>query len=86
MPEPDNPVDHDAIAVLIQNGEQLGYLERRLAGETHARMEKGERWEAMLTAVTGRDHPHAWFGANIVMYRLKAQTATKGGRRKRQTA
>jgi hypothetical protein len=76
VPEPDNPVDRNAIAVLRRNGEQLGYLDRRLARETHNRMQKGERWEAMLTAVTGRDHPHAWFGANIVMYRLKMQQSS----------
>jgi HIRAN domain len=26
MPEPDNPIDPNAIAVLRENGEQLGYV------------------------------------------------------------
>jgi len=74
VPEPDNPVDPDAIAVLRQNGQQLGYLDKRLASETHNRIKKGEHWQAMLTAVTGRSpHPHRWLGANIVMLRLKAK-------------
>jgi HIRAN domain len=71
VPEPGNPVDAHAIAVLRQNGEQLGYLDRRLAGETWERMQKGEHWQAMLMAVTGTTHPHAWLGANIVMFRTK---------------
>jgi hypothetical protein len=70
--EPNNPVDPKAVAVLRQTGEQLGYLDRRLAAETHDRMLKGERWGAMLTAVTGRPpHPHPLLGANIVMLRFK---------------
>jgi HIRAN domain-containing protein len=86
VPEPDNPVDRDAIAVLRTNGEQLGYLDRRLAGETHTRMQKGERWEAMLTAVTGRDHPHAWLGANIVLYRLKNRDRPRRKRSQRHSS
>ena len=84
-PEPGNPVDRDAIAVLRRNGEQLGYLDRRLAGETHNRIQKGERWEAMLTAITGREHPHEWLGANVVLYRLKdsASSSASKPRRKR---
>jgi hypothetical protein len=41
VPEPDNPVDRDAIAVLRQNGEQLGYLERRLARRDSRQNAKG---------------------------------------------
>lgn len=70
-PEPRNPVDPHAIAVLRKNGEQIGYLNSRLGRETYNRMQKGEHWGAMLTVITGRErHPHGWLGANIVMLRF----------------
>jgi hypothetical protein len=72
VPEPDNPVDLKAIAVLRQNGEQLGYLNARLAQETYNRLRKGERWGARLTAITGDDDPHHTHGANILMFRFKS--------------
>ena len=41
--EPDNPHDINAIRVLRQNGEQIGYLEWEFAGEVVSRSAKGGR-------------------------------------------
>lgn len=39
-PEPDNPFDPSAIAVRTPDGAQVGYLEKRLAGEVTRRVLK----------------------------------------------
>jgi HIRAN domain-containing protein len=39
--EPDNPRDINAIRVLRKTGEQVGYLERELAGEVVFRSRPG---------------------------------------------
>ena len=73
-PEPNNQFDPNAIAVFRTTGEQLGYLERRLASETCRRTQKGQHWEAMVFAVTGDASPR---GINIVMLRLKSAPTHK---------
>jgi len=72
-PEPQNPVDPHAIAVLRENGEQLSYVNSRLGRETYDRMLKGEHWGAMLTAITGRERQHEWLGAKLVLFRFKVR-------------
>jgi HIRAN domain-containing protein len=42
VPEPDNPFDSTAVAVCRANGEQLGYLNQRLAADMHRWMENGQ--------------------------------------------
>ena len=70
VPEPDNPVDPNAVKVLRQNGQQIGYIPRRLAARMHDHFVKGERWEAVLSELTGVEpHPHQWQGANIWLVR-----------------
>jgi len=53
--EPDNPHDPNAVKVLLPNGDQIGYLDRRLAGETVRRAARGYRHVAFISAVTGGD-------------------------------
>jgi hypothetical protein len=58
--EPDNPHDINAIRVLRQTGEQIGYLEREFAGEVVSRTAKGWGFHALVAGV-GRAHgggPH----------------------------
>ncbi len=43
VPEPDNRYDENAIKVLTPNGDQVGYLEGRLASELGRRMNKGRQ-------------------------------------------
>jgi hypothetical protein len=68
--EPDNPVDPNAIAVCRENGEQLGYLNRRLAADMHDWLAEGEHWSAVLTEVTGKDQLPT-LGANIALVRMR---------------
>jgi hypothetical protein len=49
--EPDNPYDINAIRVLRQNGEQIGYLEREFAGEVVSRSAKGRRYHAVIAGI-----------------------------------
>jgi hypothetical protein len=46
--EPDNPHDINAIRVLRQSGEQVGYLEREFAGEVVSRTAKGWQYYALV--------------------------------------
>ncbi len=62
VPEPDNPVDSNAVAVWISGRTfiffkfraQIGYLDSRLAGELTRHAEQGGRYEARITEVTGK--------------------------------
>jgi hypothetical protein len=49
--EPDNPHDINAIRVLRQSGEQIGYLERELAGQVVSREAKGEQYHAAIAGI-----------------------------------
>lgn len=69
IPEPDNRFDPNAVAVCRENGEQLGYLGRRLAEEMCGWMDKGEHWSVVLTQVTGIDKQT--LGANIALLRKR---------------
>jgi hypothetical protein len=65
--EADNPVDPNAIALYRNNGQQLGYLNTRLAEEMREWLSRGEQWHAILTEITGRDK--GVLGANIALFR-----------------
>jgi len=49
--EPDNPHDINAIRVLRQTGEQIGYLEREFAGEVVSRTAKGRHYHAIVAGI-----------------------------------
>jgi hypothetical protein len=51
QPEPNNKFDPNAVGVFRSNGQQLGYLPRRVAAETVARMKKGFRHAAVVVGV-----------------------------------
>lgn len=51
--EPANAYDENAIRVLTQAGQQVGYLEARLAGETVRRTRKGIVTRAFVSNITG---------------------------------
>lgn len=53
VPEPDNPFDSDAIKVCTKRGEQVGYLEARLAGEVARRMRRGIKHTAKVLSIVG---------------------------------
>lgn len=74
VPEPDNRFDPNAVAIYRGNGEQLGYLGRRLAEEMHGWMNKGEHWSAVLMEVTGIDK--GTLGANIALVRKKPESTS----------
>jgi hypothetical protein len=49
--EPDNPQDINAVRVITRRGEQIGYLERHLAGEVVSRRAKGWSFHALVADV-----------------------------------
>jgi len=57
--EPENPHDENAVAVLRENGEQIGYLSRDHAEWVADVMDKGKEVKAKIALLTGgkRDKP-----------------------------
>jgi single-stranded-DNA-specific exonuclease len=57
--EPENPHDANAVAVLREDGEQIGYLSRDHAVWVAERMDKGRQVEAKIKLLTGgtKDKP-----------------------------
>ena len=53
--EPDNPMDPNAIKVLTEQKEQIGYLNKELAADIKMRSAAGYRYMALLAAFTGQD-------------------------------
>ena len=64
--EPDNPHDINAIRVLRQNGEQIGYLEREFAGQVVSRTAKGYVFRAAIAGI-GRPQRSAFYGVAILI-------------------
>jgi len=74
VPEPDNPFDSNAVAVCRANGEQLGYLNQRLAEDMHRLLENGQHWVAVLTQIIGNDPTRV--GAILALVRRKVAAET----------
>lgn len=55
IPEPDNPVDSNAIAVIRENGEQIGYLPRDLAKDVGHWLAQGYQYVAFVVGIIGPD-------------------------------
>ena len=57
--EPENPHDENAVAVLREDGEQIGYLSRDNAEWVAERMDKGRQVEAKIKLLIGgtKDKP-----------------------------
>jgi hypothetical protein len=64
--EPDNPHDINAIRVLRQNGEQIGYLEREFAGEVVSRSAKGRHYHALVAGI-GRPRRSRFYGVALLI-------------------
>jgi len=64
--EPDNPHDINAIRVLRQNGEQIGYLEREFAGQVVSRSAKGVKFHAAIAGI-GRPRRSAPYGVALLI-------------------
>jgi HIRAN domain len=75
VPEPDNPFDSNAIAVRRASGEQLGYLNQRLAADIHRWMANGQHWVAVLTQIIGSDPRRV--GAVLALVRTKVAVRHK---------
>lgn len=64
--EPDNPHDINAIRVLRQTGEQIGYLQREFAGEVVSRSAKGYSYHAVISGF-GRARVDGPYGVSLLI-------------------
>jgi hypothetical protein len=64
--EPDNPHDINAIRVLRQTGEQIGYLEREFAGDVVSRSAKGRHYHALIAGI-GRPRRSRFYGVALLI-------------------
>jgi single-stranded-DNA-specific exonuclease len=69
--QPDNEFDPNAIAVLAPTGEQVGFLNRRLASVLSPALDAGARWDVSVTGVTGGDDAGSR-GVNVLVARPDA--------------
>jgi len=71
--ESENPVSQTAVAVHLETGEQLGYLESRLGTETLKRTRKGEIWSGFIVSVgVPVESDRETLGATIAIVKLKS--------------
>jgi single-stranded-DNA-specific exonuclease len=63
MREPDNDHDSNAVAVLTNTGEQVGYLSKTMAEDLAPAMDKGNNYNVKITTITGGEDQH--LGVNI---------------------
>lgn len=73
--QPDNAFDKNAIKILTKEGEHLGFINRQLAAELAPAMDKGNKYGAFITEITGSQDKN--FGVNIEIQ--KADFAEYGG-------
>jgi hypothetical protein len=71
--EPANPADPQAIAVKRTDGAQLGYLERRVAGDLHRDAGKPFSWSAIFKHANRRPGTEEIVGATIVLTRSRME-------------
>jgi single-stranded-DNA-specific exonuclease len=80
--EPENPYDKNAVAVLGENGEQIGYLGRDNAEWVARLMDEGKSLEARVKWVTGgtRDKPSRGVVIDVdTTPRCRAEKVETGG-------
>jgi len=65
--EDDNPVDKNAVALLTPNGEQIGYLNGRLASEVRDWIAEGELVSIVVKEITGGESDKPTHGVNILV-------------------
>jgi single-stranded-DNA-specific exonuclease len=66
--QPTNEFDPNAIAVMTHAGEQVGYLNRRLAAVLAPAIDAGAEWDISATEVTGTDEKGTR-GVNVLLSR-----------------
>jgi len=66
--QPDNEFDPNAIAVLAVTGEQVGFLNRRLAAVLAPVIDAGAQWDVSVTDVTGTEEAGSR-GVNVLLER-----------------
>src|SRR3990167_5914135 len=64
--QPDNKYDKNAIAILDLEGNQLGFIKRELASELAPAMDRGTKYKAKVSAITGKEHNN--IEVNIIIY------------------
>ena len=67
--EPDNKFDPNAVVVLSEAHDQIGYLQERLAGEVAESLRGGCVWECWVSEVTSGGARKKAYGVNIVLLR-----------------
>lgn len=68
-PEPANRYDPNAVKVIDMFGDQLGYVNERMAAEMARSRAKGDQWECYFVEITGGYEPGISFGCNIALLR-----------------
>jgi single-stranded-DNA-specific exonuclease len=64
--DPHNPYDSNAIKVVRQNGQQIGFLDRYLAARLSGKLDQyGQPVEAIVTLITGGYSAYASLGVVI---------------------
>ena len=76
VPEPTNSYDQNAVKVVTGAGEQVGYLERRLAGEVTRSLKRGDGWLAVV-AHLNRAEGAPTLGITIGMLHLTTSSEYK---------
>jgi single-stranded-DNA-specific exonuclease len=66
--QPDNEYDPNALAVMTPAGDQVGFLNRRLAAVLAPAIDAGAQWEVSVTDVTGTDEAGSR-GVNVLLER-----------------
>lgn len=74
--EYDNPYDPNAVRVENKYGQQVGYLNARLARHFAPLLEQREQYRVLVSSVTGGDERN--FGVNIVIQRLQEKDSEEG--------
>jgi HIRAN domain len=65
--EEDNAHDPNAVRVCRENGQQLGYLNTKLAEEIVLKSEKGYRFAAFIKDITGKKRKGQSLGVNLLI-------------------
>jgi len=72
--EKDNPVDPNAVALLRQNGEQVGYLKADLAAEIVQKGAQGWRYAAVIQQIDGGETESQPRGAVVALVAVHPTT------------
>ncbi len=74
VPEPDNPSDSNAIAVLRENGQQVGYLPTELAAIVTYEIAQRWKYVAFVWSLGDDTPPYTVFGIELVILRISPGT------------